>query len=302
MIRKAAKIILRNLLKNNPFYLQKVKDLISEIEPDKSIFLDYPVSLNQRYSLNKPHSHINEILKKDNLKYATNLEYFLQFKDDFLKIPVRNSERKTVKDPTWINGYIPGLDLISLYGFLVKFHPKLYLEVGSGNSTKIAKRAVEDYQLKTKICSIDPSPRSEINEICDQIVRKPLEDINLTIFNQLKEGDILFIDNSHRVLMNSDVTSVFLDIIPNLKSGVVVQIHDIFLPFDYPQSWADRFYSEQFMLANILIYGAEYLEILLPNFYISQLKELSGVLNTVWENSKMNGVERHGASFWFKKK
>jgi len=300
MINKLIKNILRNFFKAKPKYLLKVKELIQEIEPNKSVYLDYPVNLNQRYTLSNPHRDIENVLKIRYEDYITEMVGFLNFKENFLKIPLNESLRNSLKDPTWINGFIPGLDLISLYGYLVNFNSKLYLEIGSGNSTKIAKRAIEDYTLHTKIISIDPSPRTEVNEICDQIIRNPIEDIDLSIFNQLEDGDILFVDNSHRVFMNSDVTTVFLDIIPNLKKGVIIQIHDIFLPFDYPQEWATRYYSEQFMLANLLLYGMDKIEILFPCFYVSKTMELSETLNPLWKDPYFDKVDKHGGSFWFR--
>ncbi|MDR7130946.1 hypothetical protein J2X69_003305 [Algoriphagus sp. 4150] len=301
MIHKTIKKILRKLFLSNPLYLQKVKELIQEIEPSKSVFLEYPVNLNQRYTLEKPHLGLMKILETRDKEYISDLEGFLSFKDRFRNIPLNESLRKSSKEPTWINEYIPGLDLISLYGYVLKFNPKLYMEVGSGNSTKIAKRAIDDFGLATKIISIDPAPRAEINEICDQVIRKPLEEVDLSVFDDLEEGDILFIDNSHRVFMNSDVTTVFLDVIPNLKKGVIVQIHDILLPFDYPQNWSNRFYSEQYMLANLLLYGLDKIEILLPCFYVSQTKEIAATLNPIWDDGYFAEVEKHGGSFWFRK-
>lgn len=302
MINRKIKTLLKGFFQSNPKYLQKVKELIHEMEPDKSVFLDYPVNLNQRYTIEKPHLGLKEILKNHHQSYLSDMKGFLNCKDQFLKIPLNDSLRSSTKEPTWVNKYIPGMDLVSLYGYLVKYSPKHYIEVGSGNSTKIARRAIEDFKLKTKIISIDPFPRAEINEICDQVIRKPLEEIDLVIFEKLEEGDILFIDNSHRVFMNSDVTAVFLDIIPNLKKGVIVQIHDILLPYDYPQDWSGRFYSEQYMLANLLLYGEDKIDILLPCYYVSQTQELFKTLNPLWENEYFKNVEKHGASFWFKTK
>src|SRR5690606_30946570 len=93
----------------------------------------------------------------------------------------------------------------------------------------------------------------EIDMICDNVFREPLEDVGLEIFDALGAGDILYIDNSHRAFMNSDVTVVFLDILPRLKPGVLVQIHDVTLPYDYPEVWIDRHYSEQYLLAAWLL-------------------------------------------------
>lgn len=140
------------------------------------------------------------------------------------------------------------MDSVAIYGFISENKPVRYYEIGSGNSTKFAKQAIKDYKLQTRILSIDPNPRAEIDSICDQVVRKPLEEVNLNIFEDLEAGDVLFIDNSHRSFMNSDVTVVFLEILPRLKPGVFVEFHDIYLPFDYPQEWDTRYYNEQYLL------------------------------------------------------
>jgi hypothetical protein len=58
---------------------------------------------------------------------------------------------------------------------------------------------------------------------------------------------VLFIDSSHHSFTNSDVTAFYLDILPRLKSGVVIQIHDVFFPYDYPPEWSDGFYNEQYL-------------------------------------------------------
>ena len=87
----------------------------------------------------------------------------------------------------------------------------------------------------TKITSIDPYPRAEIDRLSQVIVRKPFESLKADqTLADLEAGDMLFIDNSHRVLPNSDATVFFLEWLPKLADGVIVQIHDIYLPWDYP--------------------------------------------------------------------
>lgn len=76
---------------------------------------------------------------------------------------------------------MPALDGVVLYGFMVKFKPKIYMKVGSGNSAKFARRAIADHNLGTKTVFIDPYPRGEINEIYDEIIRQPVEEIDLKI-------------------------------------------------------------------------------------------------------------------------
>ena len=79
------------------------------------------------------------------------------------------------------------------------------------------------------ITSIDPQPRAEVDAICDEVVRSPLEDTDLSVFDTLDAGDILFVDNAHRVLPNSDATVVFLEVLPRLTVPVATTPHLIAL-------------------------------------------------------------------------
>jgi len=143
-------------------------------------------------------------------------------------------------------------------------------------------------------------PRAEIDNLADKIYRKPFEDIDFDIVEMLDAGDILFIDNSHRILPNSDAMVFFLEILPRLKKGVIVHIHDIYLPYDYPQFMCDRFYSEQYGLAMYLLANPVKYQTLFPNYFVSEDKELSTLLSPIWEHPNLKGVERHGGSFWLR--
>jgi glycosyltransferase involved in cell wall biosynthesis/2-polyprenyl-3-methyl-5-hydroxy-6-metoxy-1,4-benzoquinol methylase/predicted nucleic acid-binding Zn-ribbon protein len=266
-----------------------------------SILLDYPIKPTPRYGYGKPlHPILYEIIDRTSVTYKKYLRSFLSLKEYFLKIPVRNS--KTPEEPCWFNGLLPGLDSVALYSFLYLNNPKRYFEIGSGFSTKFARRAILDHNLSTKITSIDPHPRAEIDSICDTVIRQPLEDVDLGVFDELEAGDILFVDGSHRCFMNSDVTVVFLDILPRLKSGVFVEFHDILLPYDYPPGWEEFYYSEQYLLAVYILAEGNRFNIVLPNTFISNDPELSHILNPLWDDPKMKGAERHGVSFWIETK
>jgi hypothetical protein len=132
--------------------------------------------------------------------------------------------------------------------------------------------------------------------LCDTVVRAPLEDADLSVFGDVAPGDVVFIDNSHRCLQNSDVTVVFCEILPVLPAGVTVGLHDIFLPDDYPPEWHDRLYSEQYPLAAWLLGGARGAEIVLPAWYVARHPTLGRRLDTLW--ARLPGVERHGNGFW----
>lgn len=199
----------------------------------------------------------------------------------------------------WPNDYLPALDAATLYSFTAQRTPNQYLEIGSGVSTNFIRRAIDDHQLQTQIASVDPQPRADIDQICHHIIRQPLEDTDLSIFRQLGQSDILFVDNSHQSFQNSDVTVFFLDILPNLKPDVLVGIHDILLPDDYPPSYKPNYYNEQYLLATYLLGGSANIDIILPNWFVSQDKELSKITQPLFTHPNFTNVDTHGSTFWF---
>jgi hypothetical protein len=261
--------------------------------------MEYPVEFKPRYGHgNPPHKQLYDIINRNREIYKDYLTDTLQYKNKLWEIKESKNETDPNK-PRWNNNYLPGLDIVAIYSLLARFKPSLYLEIGSGNSTKVAYKSKIDNNLDTKIISIDPAPRAEIDSLSDQIIRKPLEQVDLSVLDQLKENDFLFLDGSHRILPNSDTTVFFLEILPKIKKGVIVQIHDICLPFDYPQDMCDRFYSEQYALAVLLLANPDKYEIIMPNYFIAQDNELKSAVEPLWNSPHLSSVERHGASFWF---
>jgi predicted O-methyltransferase YrrM len=275
------------------------------------VFIDYPVTPTARYGYGKPsHPKLYELMAKDHDGYKATLEKFWEFKDALLKIPTQST---SLLEPAWVNGWLSPLDVTTLYCLVALNHPQHYLEVGSGTSTRVAARAVRDHQLRTRIISIDPEPRAEIDTLCSEIIRQPLENVDLKVFDQLVPGDILFMDSSHRVFTNSDVTVLFLDVLPRLQPGVLVHLHDIFLPYDYPPEWRDRYYSEQYLLAAMLLGQTSRFRIALPNAFIGHDPQLSAVLAPLWRDPQFApqppanapptaAVDRSGmgSSFWMR--
>jgi hypothetical protein len=286
-------------VKKWPPLVSRLRKLVHYISPETTILLDYPINPRPRWDDNNPHLELYEIIDQNRGIYQQHLSSFLKLNKYFLKIPKQQLGTHT-SSPFWINRMMPALDSVALYSFIALNNPKHYFEIGAGISTKFARQAINDHKLHTKITSIDPNPRAEIDDICDEVIRKPVEDVNLDIFDQLENDDILYVDNSHRVFMNSDATTVFLDIIPRLKSGVLVEIHDVLLPYDYPSEWTTRYYSEQYLLAAYLLARGKRLDIVLPNMFISEDPELSRILEPLWKKVQMHNVETHGCSFWIK--
>ena len=289
-----------NQISNHPKLVDLLKKIVNKVSPETVALLDYPIILKQRWNSEFPHQKLYDIINEKRELYKLNLQMFLQLKNYLTNIPIRQKVDNESSEPCWINGWMPALDCVALYSFIVTHRPKIFMEVGSGNSTKFARKAIVDHNLDTKIVSIDPHPRTDINDICDEIIRNPVEEIDLQVFDRLNCNDILYIDNSHRIFMNSDATTIFLDVLPRLKAGVLVEIHDVTLPYDYPLEWIDRYYSEQYLLAAYLLAKGEMFEIILPNAFISQDNVLKDILNPLWEKEEMKNVETHGCSFWIR--
>src|SRR5262249_31452190 len=233
----------------------------------------YPVSPAARWGYGNPaHPQILEKLKQQRSEISAVLSNFACCRGILDQVPADGDPNSTM--PFWNNDWFPYFDAASLIMMLVTNAPARYFEIGSGASTKFARYTVKKAGLSTKITSIDPQPRAEIDPLCDTVIRKRLEDCDLTIFDPLSAGDILFFDGSHRAFPNSDVTVFFLELIPRLKPGVIVHLHDIFLPWDYLPEWNKRMYSEQYLLAAMLLCPTQPFKVLLPNFFIYQDPEL----------------------------
>lgn len=246
-------------------------------------------------------ARLAEQFKRDEPAYVEWLKRFARYIPNFTTIAVQEGDVADVRQPFWINDWLPGFDAITLYGMVVERNPRLYVEVGSGNSTKFVRKAIADHNLRTRIISIDPYPRAEIDQICDEVIRKPCEDVDLALFKNLTAEDMVFIDNSHISFMNTDVTVFFCEILGMLPKGLVFGIHDIYLPFDYPDIWKERWYNEQYLLLMYLAGGADGDKVILPNFYISAKPELRAPLLPFYNAPTFDAVQPYGGIFWLQR-
>ena len=138
--------------------------------------------------------------------------------------------------------------------------PKRIFEVGSGNSTLMAIRAIRknhelDANYHCKHVCIEPYEMPWLEETGVTVVRKKIEDVELDFFTELEINDVLFIDSSHIIRPQGDVLFEYLELLPTLSPGVVVHVHDIFSPRNYPKNWlADKvlFWNEQYLLEAFL--------------------------------------------------
>lgn len=278
-----------------------LKSLYHFLSPKfQNLSLEYKVKFEPRYGHGKPpHKLLYDVINSEREVYRGYLQASLKYKETFQSIKDMKDEQDTTK-PVYNNNFLPGLDIVAIYTLLAEEKPKKYIEIGSGNSTKVAYLAKKEQKLDMEIISIDPMPRAEIDSLADRVVRKPFENVDFDVVDLLEEGDVLFVDNSHRILPNSDAMVFFMEILPRLKKGVIVHIHDIYLPYDYPQFMCDRFYTEQYGLAPYILANPKKYQTILPNYFISEDKELASIIESIWDSPNTKNVERHGGSYWLK--
>jgi len=210
----------------------------------------YKMDIRPRWGFENPNPVMKKALDKHNGAFAGSLERYSSLADSYLKIP---AARENGIDPFWDNGWFPMLDGISLYAETVLNHPDVFFEIGSGNSTKFVRRAIRDHRLRTRIISVDPEPRAEIDQICDVTHRCRFEEFDLSHLLQLKDQNVfLFMDGSHYSFPNSDVNLFFLELLPQLPEHWLIGIHDVIWPYDYLNRDM-RFFNEQYVLAPYLI-------------------------------------------------
>ncbi len=170
------------------------------------------------------------------------------------------------------------VDAEAYYCFLRHFKPRKVVEIGSGMSTLLASVALKANRLQDSSYSceytvIDPYPSKLLKsgiEGVTNIHSKPVQQVPLSEFGRLQAGDILFIDSSHVLKIGSDVQFEFLEILPRLNPGVMIHVHDVFLPAEYPRDWVMkefRFWSEQYILQAMLTQSRTY-EILFAASYL----------------------------------
>jgi len=209
------------------------------------------------------------------------------------------------EDPTtyfYGNDQYPVLDAEFLYAALTHFRPKSMIEVGSGFSSLIT--ADVNHRLldsKLDFSCIEPFPRQFLIdgvEGISRVVQQKVEDVELSFFDRLKSGDILFIDSSHVSKVGSDVNYLFFEVLPRLNKGVLVHFHDIFLPDEYPKEWViteGRNWNEQYLLRAFLQFNADWKVIW--SAYFMATRHTAAVQDTFPRYPKLGG----GGSFWIER-
>lgn len=163
-------------------------------------------------------------------------------------------------EPRWGQSWFPRLDAAAAYAMVLAARPARIVEVGSGHSTRFLARAARDLSrdggTPVRITCIDPEPRAVLSGLDVGWRREVLAPNHLPLFAELRAGDIAFFDSSHLLWPGTDVDLILNRIMPALRPGVRVHIHDVFLPDPYPDDWAWRGYTEQLGLGGYLTSSA----------------------------------------------
>ncbi len=267
--------------------------------------LDYMPSrnLSPRWGYGRPNIKIIDDLFSSNMDLYQSILDEIKENIRFLENIPKKLKEKNLPSPAWFGVPFTCFDLITIYTMVARLKPKRYVEIGSGISTAFSYKAIKDNHLQTTITSIDPEPRANIDSICDHVIREGLETCDLSLFETLEKGDTVFVDGSHRSFMNSDVTVFMIDILPNLKPGVIVHMHDILLPSDYAEGFKHWYWNEQYLVAVYLIAARDKVDILFPTYFVSQNPAFSSFFEKpLIDFSKKNGTWKSGGSLWFSTK
>lgn len=250
-------------------------------------------------------NELERLFRSSAEEYRQVVSMILRRRDDFRGIPLFRDADDPVR-PYWYNAEIPVPDAAALYAFVAEMRPSRYVEIGSGHSTRFAAKAIADHSPHTSMLTIDPNPPEEARVLSDWVIHSRLQDVPLETFTGLEEGDIVYLNGSHVSHMHSDVTRLFLHILPGLGRGVLVQVRDVFLPDEYPRELGiDRGYNEQYVLAAYLLGGAKHVKVIFPCHYVLK-GEWSQPLCDAWDDLEPHrprtepGFEAGGQSFWMR--
>lgn len=220
-----------------------------------------------------------------------------QFVEELRDVPDRSA---TPGAFCWDNGFWNNSDALVQYGLVRSRQPRRYVEIGCGWSSLLLARALARNTRACEVDLVEPYGNDALLSTLPaawSLHRTPLQRAPLSLVERLAAGDVLFYDGSHCAKVASDVNWFFFRLLPRLRPGVLIHLHDIFLPEDYPETWIfDRgqTWNEQYLLQAFLMHNDAY-RVLIANRYLFRLHA--------------DTLERHyrgvqptwGCSFWLEK-
>lgn len=195
----------------------------------------------------------------------------LDFREELARIPAVSSDSL---EYFYNNNNFGSGDAEFLYGMIRIFKPQRIIEIGSGHSTKLARRAIlenvrDDAAYRCRHVCVEPYEMPWLESLGVEVIRQPVETLPVSFFQTLRANDLLFIDSSHMIRPQGDVVFEYLELLPVLAPGVIVHVHDIFSPRDYPASWLIdevRLWNEQYLLEAFLTHNSDWKILLAANY------------------------------------
>ena len=195
-------------------------------------------------------------------------------------------------------------DAQALFALAGIFRPARVIEVGCGYSTACWLDSIERIGLSTSLTCVEPYP-DRLEQLLSaqdlagrvQLLRCPVQDVSLEYFDALQENDVLFIDSTHVAKAGSDVIYLLFQVIPRLRSGVLVHFHDVFWPFEYPKTWLleGRSWNEAYLLRAFLTFNSAFEIVRLNSFLATELPD-------IFASQDRRFLTDHGASIWLRKR
>ncbi|MGK2922711.1 MAG: class I SAM-dependent methyltransferase [Methyloceanibacter sp.] len=188
----------------------------------------------------------------------------------------------------------------ALYSVVRALKPKRIIEVGCGQSTRIIQAAVARNGTGCRHICIEPYEQPWLESYGVEVVRQRVESCDPSIVDELEANDILFIDSSHVLRPQGDVLFELMELVPRLKKGVLVHVHDIFTPHDYPENWVlerGLLWNEQYVVECFLSFNRSY-EILLAMNYLAH--DYRDRVSSIFPGLAREPKAEPG-SFWFRR-
>ncbi len=218
--------------------------------------------------------------------------------DELQDVPTRHIPGKL--EYCWDNYFWNNADALVQYALIRHYKPRRFVEIGCGWSSLLLQRAIEKNGSPCKVVQIEPYPNANIFSVLPKTwvhYNVILQRVPTHVFEELQAGDICFYDGSHCSKEGSDVNWFFFEILPSLAPGVIIHLHDIFLPDSYPEQWIferGQTWNEQYILQAFLMHNKSY-EIIIANRYLWRMEQ------KILEDAYKGVQPAYGCSFWMRK-
>jgi hypothetical protein len=273
----------------------------------------FPIPDQYYQPLINPKKYLKKSLRQDrilngidlNVQEQLNILDKFNFNQELLDFPIDKENVKSGISFFYNNGSYCSGDAEYLYNIIRLFKPSKIIEIGSGNSTLMALNATaknhdEDENYNCEHVCIEPFEMPWLETKNLKVIREKVEDMDIAFFEQLNANDILFIDSSHIIRPQGDVLFEYLEILPVLKPGVIIHVHDIFTPKDYPDQWIYKdnlLWNEQYLLEAFLSLNTKFKIIGATNYLSHNHKEAFSAKCPIFAKQQ----DKEPGAFWMKR-